>query len=145
MLPFLAVAPILWGAKKLYDYATDDDYETSTYSDKSEREAETRKASQKEKKDKIKKDIKAYKNKQVKRLKDKYGADIKFIDKGFSVNGDGPFGFQSSPKIKHDYHIEIITSDNLIIKKSIKELDNETEEMIKLIGELEVKKYETTN
>jgi len=120
----------IWIGKKIYDYSTDDDYEVSSYSDKSEREDDIKKA---------------YKDKQVKRLKDKYGADIKFIDKGFSINGDGQFGLKSSPKIKHDYHIEIITSDNLIIKKSIKELDNETEEMIKLIGELEVKKYETTN
>ena len=151
-----AVATPYIVAKELYDYATEDDYETSTYDDRQEREAELKEAAKKERKIKIYKDIEKYKNKQIKRIKDKYNVDIKF---NTTLNNNlyiasielsplvGTIGVEVARQILNS---DIVLNEKISIYKSnevgtIATLEKETEEMIKLIGKLEVRKYETTS
>lgn len=123
-----AFGPVGWAAATIGTAVTvyaatssTDEDETSTYSDKSEKEAEAREYAKVAKKKKIKQEIEAYKKQQMKRLKEKYNINVEF----------------NSATIKVD------PSNNLFDSISI--LENETEEMIKLIEKLEVDKHATTN
>jgi len=132
-----------------------DEYETTTYSNKSEKEAEVVKKTKTEKYNKIYQDIKAYKNKQVKRFKDKYDVDIKFYGteskRSLGINSialNSMFGLARTP-MAQELH-ETDPSGKISVNKNtendtISILEQETEDMIKLIGELEVTKFETIN
>jgi Tfp pilus assembly protein PilP len=157
-----AFGPIGWVVAAVGTAATvyaatnsNDEYETSTYSDKSERKSEALKATRTEKNNKIHQDIKAYKSKQIKRLKDKYDVDIKFYggrlksSSGISSSVTGLAGALAGVAIakelfENDLSEKVSVSKNNEID-TISILEQETEEMIKLIGKLEIKKYETTN
>ncbi len=158
MLPFLAAVPILWGAKMIYDYATDDDYETSTYSNKNEKKYEAEREAKADQNEKIYQDIELYKKKQIKRLKEKYDVDIKFYggksyDSKFKNSSSinfimlSPF-FSAAAIAIAQKSSEIKLSEKITVNKksevdTVSILENETDEIIKLIGELEVMKYES--
>jgi len=86
---------------------SNDEYETSTYSDKSERKSEALKANRTEKNNKIHQDIKTYKSKQVKRFKDKYDVDIKFYG-GESKSSLGINSIEPSEKPKESVVFQIV-------------------------------------
>jgi len=135
-----------------YGALKDDNYETTTYSNKSEKEAEVVKATKTEKNNKIYQDIKAYKSKQVKRFKDKYDVDIKFYG-GKSKSSSGInsivlnqfFGVAIAKELSENDLSEKISVNKKNEVDTISMLKEETEEMIKLIGKLEVKKYESVS
>jgi len=133
---WLAPTLVFAAGKVIYDLVTEDEYETTTYSNKSEKEDELVKTTKIEKNNKIYEDIKVYKSKQVKRFKDKYDVDIKFYG-GKSKSSSGKSSFETSLSEK----ISVNKKDEL---DTVSLLEQETEEMIKLIGKLEVSKYETT-
>lgn len=153
----LGIAAAVVGTIGAVAYGTmkDDDYETSTYSNKSEKEAEAREQSRADKKNKIEKEIKSYKKQQIKRLKDKYYVDIKFYggksksSSGINSIGFSPFfGVDGVSMAKEILEIELsekisVSENNEIDTISI--LEQEAEEIIKLIGKLEVDKYEATS
>ena len=155
MLPFIAALPILWGAKKLYDYATDDDYETSTYSDKSDREYEVKQTVKAERNKQINQDIKAYKSKQIKRFKDKYDVDIKFYSgKSKSSCGINSIVFNRFFGVAGVAIAKELFENNLSEKISVNKkdeadtismLEKENDEMLKVIRKLEVEIHEATN
>ncbi|UCN00125.1 hypothetical protein LCX93_11445 [Sulfurimonas sp. SWIR-19] len=92
-------------------------------------ESERFKKNKTEKNNKIFQEIQKYKNKQIKRFKDKYGIDIKFYGGRFSKG-----------KLKE----KIVINKNYKID-TISFLEQETEEILKLIKEIEVEKYESVN
>jgi hypothetical protein len=134
-----------------YGALKDDEYERTTHSNKSEKEAEIVGATKTEKNNKIHQDIKAYKSKQVKRFKDKYDIDINFYsDKSKSSSEvNSIFGAFGGVAIAKELFENGLSEKISVNKKDevdiISTLEQETEDMIKLIGKLEVKKYEATN
>jgi len=132
--------------------SSDDGYDDD---DKEERKAEAVKAAKQEKNNKIYQDIKAYKSKQTKRMKDKYGVDIKFhsgtssIDQGIDSNA-----LNTAPIVVVTETLEDMLKTSCSEKISVSKrdevdrtaiLEQETEEVIKLIEQLEVKKHEGTS
>jgi len=137
--------------------SSSDEYETSTYSDKDERKSETARATKQEKTNKIYQDIQVYKSKQIKRFKHKYDVDIKFNSgttgnfQGVSIGFILPFGLarmslvEEKLKTNLAYLAQKISVNKSDAPDTITTLVKETEDMVKLIGELEVKQYETTS
>ncbi len=117
-----AIVPGAYAVYSVYDYFTDDE----SY----EREDDNTIKKCENKNEQVYNEINKYKNKQLKRFQDKYGAIIEFHSGGV-VN-----------TTKLAEKISIVKSDEADI---ITTLEKETEEMIKLIGKLEVRKYETTS
>lgn len=113
--PF-AIAEVIY--EEVTNSSNTDEYETSTYSNKSEKEAEAKEYERANKKERIRQEVQAYKNQQRKRLKKKYNVSV---------------------KIKNT-NIEVNTHNDIFNNISI--LENETAEIIKLIETLEVERNE---
>lgn len=156
-----ALGPVGWGIAAIGTAATiyaasKDDYETTTYSNKSEKENEAKEENRIEKNNKIYQEIESYKEKQIKRLKDKYDVDIEFSsatigENNFVINSIilNPILGVTASKLSHEIFNKK-TAEKIKINKTeevntITILEDENEELIKLIEKLEVEKYETTS
>jgi len=152
------VGTVAYGALK------DDEYETTTFSNKNEKKAEARAEVRHSNRQKIHEEIKQYEKKQIKRLKEKYNADIEFaydfINRHTTIKDFGiarlaatsipsttlvnnssitikvPYLFKSpNIIINNGSNVNILSHENSI--DTILALGNETKEIIELIKDLE--------
>lgn len=125
MLPLLGfLGPVGWGIAGVvvagtaaYNYMADDEQPSRDYRAEARREEERKSNNQ------VREEIQSYKIKEEKRLQNKHGVIAKFTQKDSLVIQDNPMEFAMSARI--DF------------------FEIETDELIKLIGELKVMKYES--
>ncbi|RYA24551.1 hypothetical protein CRU96_02650 [Malaciobacter halophilus] len=129
----IGIAAAAIGTVGMVAYGAFKDDETITYSDRNEKKYEAREEVKIEKNNKTYQEIQSYKKKQIKRLKDKYNIDIEFNS---ATIGGSYKHLKTAEKIKVNKTQEVDT---------ISMLEDETDELIKLIGILEVEKHETTS
>jgi len=127
-----ALGPVGWAVGGVITVATivaassdDDSYESSTYSNRDEKESNAKEEALAEKNEKICKEINAYKGKRIKHIKQKYQVDIDITN---------------NKKVKFIEKSYIDAIDRTIIV-----LENETDEIAKLIEELGVRKNERSS
>ncbi|MCX6075661.1 MAG: hypothetical protein NTW78_02095 [Campylobacterales bacterium] len=129
MLPLLGLfGPVGWGIAGVltvgtaaYKYLDDDDDEQPSR----DYGAEARREEKRESDNQVREEIRKYKVKETERLKSKYGVIAEFIQENSLVIQDNQNEFAMSAQIDL--------------------LEIETDELIKLIGELEVMKHESIN
>jgi len=139
----MAAAAIGTVATVIYAASSSDDDEIVTSSNKLEKEREAKRESEKEKDALILNDIEKYKEKERKRFKRKYNANIEFKAK----NGEafsGPVTFLAAVAKGANDEESIILQDSELdnLSKSIKDLERKKCEMLSLVQELEGLKNE---
>lgn len=144
-----------------YGAMSDDDYETTTYSNKSEKEAEARRKVEKTKKENLLNEIESYKKAQSKRLKKKYDVNIKFNKTVISGSNKNMYVVHSTifssligksglkiakEKLNHEVFLKEtvnVSGNNTDEDDIITKLEDENKEILKLIKDLETAKDET--
>jgi hypothetical protein len=131
---WLAVPPLLYGAKKVYDYFTEDDYEFNIENNDSNKNYTYDKDVERKKQDieKYKEQIKEY-------FRNKYNIDIKINDKYLNYP-DRIGNLIIVPENQEDKKIIIILKHNNPFDKEIDKLTNEINDLKELIITLEEEK-----
>jgi hypothetical protein len=131
-LPWIIGGVAVVAGKMIYDAVTDNG--SCSYSDREEREKEVKKRVEKEKREKLIKEIESYKKEQIALIQSKYNTKIDFISENEkNIN----IGILNQNIYGNPYKVRIINRPNKM-KSMIISLKRELNDLKKSLRELEV-------